>query len=214
VIAQLDQEVSSGDSSARRELARVTRDYLSDRGKGKASALGVDQAMERCAATDDMELRKFVAVTLRFWEGTPEENERMEKTLLALSDAANVPANADTVRAREVRYQATQALARRGSKKALERMPVLAEMLDEDSLSKIFRSQRKNYDGPDTAIIGLIMTDALNSIAALHHKAAERGDNIDLAPLLPAIQNLTQHANAAIRAEAERTMIELTGKKS
>src|SRR6202011_351525 len=121
--------------ASRRQLARVTRDFLAGRADGRNSALGVDQTLERCATADDLDLRKFVALALTFWEGTPEENERMERTLLKLSDAAGFPDSADEadrVKAREVRFQATEALARRGSKKVSERLGLLREMLNED----------------------------------------------------------------------------------
>jgi hypothetical protein len=208
VIAALDAEADS-DSATRRQLARMTRDYLKTRGEGKPTALGVDVTLDQCASAEDLDLRKFVALALNFWEGTPEENERMEATLLRLSDGSSFPSSADRVKIREVRYQAAQALAHRGSKKAGERLGVLREMLHEDELAKIFRTQAKGGEEPDTAIIGVIETGALKSIAELHRKLETRGESLDLSSLYPDIEALAKHDNAAVRKEAERTLLEL-----
>lgn len=208
-LAKLDEEAGS-DSSDRRNLARQMHDYLKARADGKPSALGVDRTLAKCATSSDLDLRKFAALALTFWEGTPEENERMEQTLLQLSDAGSFPDDADRVKAREVRYQATMALARRGSKKTAERMAVVQEMLDEDSLSKIFRARGKgSNDVPDTAIIGVIMTDALKSVAELHRKTAARGETVDLSLVTPTVETLASHPNPAIRLAAETTNLEL-----
>lgn len=210
VLAKLEEE-ASGEAGDRRNLARATREYLAARADGKATALDVDKTLARCATSPDLDLRKFAALALTFWEGTPEENERMEQTLLQLSDPASLPADADRVKGREVRYQATMALARRGSKKTAERFAVLREMLDEKSLSEIFRvkSKAKDKEVPDTAIIGVIMTDAAKSIAELHKKLKEKGEELDFSPLMPGLETVAQHENASLRLAAELTVLEL-----
>ena len=201
MIAKLDEEAATGDSE-RRSAAAATRDYLTARADGKATALGVDKTLARCATSPDLDLRKFAALALTFWEGTPEENERIEQTLMQLSDAARFPDDADRVKVREVRYQASMAMARRGSKKTADRFPVFLEMLDEDSLAQIFRV--KDKDTPDTAIIGTIMIDAAKSIAELHKKS-----DLDLSPLLPSLEAMAKHKNPAVRLAAETTLQEL-----
>ena len=133
----------------------------------------------------------------------------MEQTLLQLSDWPACPADADRSEAREVRYQATMALARRGSKKTAERFAVLREMLDEKSLSEIFRAKSKVKDVPDTAIIGVIMSDASRSIAELHKKLKAKGEELDLSPLMPGLEAVAKHENAALRAAAEQAVLEL-----
>jgi hypothetical protein len=208
VIAALDAEAES-ESPSRRQLARMSRDYLKGRAAGTPTALGVDKTLEKCADSDDLTLRKFVALALNFWEGTPEENERMEATLLKLSDGSSFPSSADRVKIREVRYQAAQALAHRGSKKLAERLPIFREMLNEEELAKIFKTKVKGEEQPDTAIIGVIMSGALKSLADFHRNEKAKSERVDLSSVYPDIEALAKHANPAIRKEAERTLLEL-----
>jgi hypothetical protein len=226
ILARLEEEAAS-EVPARRQPAKMAHDFLAARAAGTPTALDVDKTLARCATADNLDLRNFTALALTFWRGTPEENARMEQTLLQLSDASALPPNAEkayrlrntepatdaevqraiVVKAREVRYQASMALARRGSTKTAERFAVFHEMLDEESLGKIF--QVKDRGTPDTAIIGVVMTDAMKSLVALHRQLAENHTELDLSPLVPDVQKVAQHENGALRLTAEKTLAEL-----
>ncbi len=216
VLANLETEASGG-TADRSQWAREALDYLQARGTGTPHALEVDQTLARCAADDDPTLRQFAALALTFWEGSPAENERMDQTLLTLSrddghgldrvalskaDSKSPPASPST-RGREIRYQAVQALARRGSPHAAERLGMLGEMLDEDYQAKAFQTHLKDgRDVPDGATVGAILTGALRGVAELHHKQP----NLDLSSLRPALDKLEHSDNPALRKEAERTL--------
>jgi hypothetical protein len=64
----------------RRRLAERTLGWLEGQ-----QELGVIATLSECAKADDPDLRKYVAYALTFWEGTPQENQQAEKTLLMLA---------------------------------------------------------------------------------------------------------------------------------
>lgn len=199
LATEADSPVAHG-APLRSQWARETLDFLQARASQAPQALKVDESLAKCAAADDPTLRKFTALALTFWQGSPSENLHMEETLLQLSRPGEE---------REIRYQAVQALARRGSDKATSRIGVLNEMLDEEFLAKTF--QVKLQDGrkvPDSAVIGVIMTGALKGLSELQRK----NPSIELTPLLPAIHKLAQSDNPLLRKEAERTLIALKRK--
>ncbi|MFN4259786.1 MAG: hypothetical protein ACK4RK_10845 [Gemmataceae bacterium] len=107
----------------------------------------------------------------------------------------------------EIRYNATLALAQRGSTQT--RLDLLAEMLDLDQLR---RSARKpladGQDAPDEATVTATTIGALSAIATLHRK----NPDMDLAALRPAIEQLQDNPNPAIRLEARKTLTVLDGK--
>jgi hypothetical protein len=117
------------------------------------------------------------------------------------------PTGAGSAPGWEVRYNATLALARRGSDKL--RLDVMEEMLDQDRQMQNFRTRPKN--GPETidergaceAIVG-----ALDRLVELHRQRPE----LDLSEVYPAVETLRRSPNPAVRARAERTLIAL-GKK-
>src|SRR5439155_13786931 len=51
----------------------------------KQAPLGVVAALADCAEDDDPFLRKLTAHALGFWDGTPDENRRIDATLLKLA---------------------------------------------------------------------------------------------------------------------------------
>lgn len=210
LLASLEAESATA-GPQRRAWAQTTFDYLEARNSGKAPALNVDVTLASCARADDPALRKFVALALTFWEGTSAENARMEETLLLLSrdDGHGASADDSALRGREIRYQATQALARRGSEHITTRLPVLGEMLDEELLAQAFRTRLK--DGrvvADGALVGSVLTGTLKSIVELQRRKSD----LDLSSLYPAIDKLAQSDNAVLRQEAERTLIALKRK--
>jgi hypothetical protein len=48
--------------------------------------MGVDRVIETCADADDPSLREYAAFAANFWNGSPQENARIEKALLRLCD--------------------------------------------------------------------------------------------------------------------------------
>jgi hypothetical protein len=115
----------------------------------------------------------------------------------------------------EIRYTATEVLARRGS--ACIPLDILCEMLDEDRQMRNFRTRLK--DGRDVAN----ETRALNEIivalnaTALWHKHADvveavGSENPDLEKLYRAVDKLTRSSNNVVRARAQATLLALKKK--
>ncbi len=105
-----------------------------------------------------------------------------------------------------IRYNATVALARRGSDKV--RLGVLKEMLDEQQQLQNFRLKRKNGDEvADEPTAAKTVEAALGAVIDLHAKKPDR----DLRDLVPAVEVLKQSPNIALRHEAERTLKALRG---
>jgi hypothetical protein len=104
----------------------------------------------------------------------------------------------------EVRYNATLALAHRGSDKIQDdrAWELLKEMLDEDQQLRNFRHKLK--DGTEVSDEGparLTVISALQAINELHRRRPE----MDLSGLNDPIEKLTQSKNIAVRTEAKRT---------
>jgi hypothetical protein len=205
--------------------AKAALDCLRERKAGKPEAMGIDAVMATCAGDRFPFMRQAVAVALSYWEGTPQENARMERTLLGLlrddgrgtteeiqllnsGDPNSYPATDDPkMQALGIRYQAALALARRGSSKAP--LALLAEMLDEDSEKQSFHHQLKNGQAvPDPEVGYQALIDALKAVAELHRK----NPRLDLSELRPAVAKLGQSGNAAVRAQAETTQLVLDNK--
>lgn len=206
ILAELETEAASA-APERAEWARQTLDFLRTRESSTPQGLDVADTLARCAKGEDPTLRKFAALALTFWESSKEENSRMDDALVALSrdDGHGGPDDA-AVRGREIRYQAALALARRGSEQVAGRLGILAEMLDEESQAKFFKTQMQ--DGrqvADGATVGNVLIGALKAVAELHRKRPD----LDLSKLTPAIDKLAQSDNPALRKEAERTQLAL-----
>lgn len=104
----------------------------------------------------------------------------------------------------EVRYNATLALAHRGSDNIKDERvwELLKEMLDEEQQLRNFR--RKLKDGGEVSDDGparLTVIGALQAVNELHR----RRPDLDLADLNATIEKLTQSSNIAVRTEAKRT---------
>ncbi|GIW80072.1 MAG: hypothetical protein KatS3mg105_1879 [Gemmatales bacterium] len=207
VREQLRKEVETA-APQRREWAKTALAAIDSRFAKQPTALGVDQALETAAHADDPALRKLAALALTFWQGNKDENERMENVLVELTrdDGHGAKDEERSLRAAEIRFQAVQALARRGSSKIQSRLPLLGEMLDEPRLAKLFQVKLK--DGrqvADGALVGSVMSGALKSIAEL----AKTNPDIELSSLQPAIEKLANHDNPALRTEAQKTLLAL-----
>jgi hypothetical protein len=104
----------------------------------------------------------------------------------------------------EVRYNATVALARRGSDKVKDEgvWDNLTEMLDEEQQLRNFRRETK--EGKEVSEAGaahLTVITALQAVNELHKKRPE----MDLSGLNQALEKLTQSRNLAVSTEAKRT---------
>jgi hypothetical protein len=206
--------------------ARATLRFLEERRAGHPDAFGMDAAMEKCAEAEDPGLRESVAFALNFWQGTPEQNARIESILARL---ANDDGHGEELRAqlydderyfrekrrpetREVlkspgllvRYNANLALARRGSTKT--KIPMLREMLDEQELGKAITLERA--DGtrhPNDAKVEMVLLNSLKALVELHQRRPEA-----ITPeLKQAVTKLTESPDKAVSAEAKQTLIAL-----
>ncbi len=228
--SQLETAANSGDQSA---LAKATRDYLIHRQEGHPNAFGVDKVIVTCADAEDPLLRKWTALVASFWSGTPEENGRIEKALLRLSDDTGKgadelakleeqkPPETDSLLnkfiEREptrsltkkpgfgVQAQATIALARQGWK---VRLGLLQTMLDEDELRGIFviQSKKDGTERPDEAMVVETVINALKAIVELHRKRPD----LDLTALQPNLDKLAHNPNPAVHTEAGRVVLALS----
>jgi hypothetical protein len=204
------RDESSG-TGERGKWAKAALERMNDRRAGVERGLGDD--FLTLADADDPWLREMTAHALNFWEGTPQEKGRIEDVLLRLSydsgsgedrlawlaeDAEEVTRSVTRKPGAEVRYNATVALARRGSNRV--RLALLDEMLDEDGLKSTFRITSKDgKESADEAKVWLTMTSALRAVAELHHK----NPRLDLTELRTKIDALADHPNPSLRTEAK-----------
>jgi hypothetical protein len=215
--ALLTLEEEATGSGERGKWAKAALEWLDDRRSGRPR--GLEDRFLTLAEADDPGLREMVAHALNFWSGGPEENRRIEETLSRLSydsgkgdERREQRENPEDGRrsvtrkpGAEIRYNATIALARRGSNRV--RMGLLEEMLDESSLQETFRVILKSgQEAPDDATVWLTLTSALSAVAELHRQ----DPHLDLSPLLPKINALAEHPNSRLRTEAQTTQSALT----
>jgi hypothetical protein len=214
VLAELQAE--SAGLGKRAEWAKAALHYMTGPQARKLQGLGVDKALITCAQDSDPFLREIAAFALNFWEGDASERGPLEDVLVKLAvDSGQGEESLSQLREEEnksedtitkvpglkIRYNATVALARRGSDKA--RLGVLQEMLDEPLQRQHFIVKKKGgKEEPDEATVQVTLSTALEALADLHRKKPER----DLSKLYPAIEALAQSKNLAVRGEAERTL--------
>jgi hypothetical protein len=216
-LQSLQEETAAGGS--RGQWARTALNYLQGPDAKSLKPLGVEDALTQCAEDPDPFLRTMAAFALNFWEGTDSENAHFEQLLVKLA-SDNGRGEESLARMREaegraeesitavpglkVRYNATVALARKGSAKA--RLDVLAEMLDEDKQRENFRLKRGDgQEIADESTVSLTLVTALKAIVELHRRSPRR----DLSSLTPALEKLAEHPNIALRSEATRTKFAL-----
>jgi hypothetical protein len=211
IIAKLDAAEMVGEHP---QWAAEAREYLKGRQAGKPTSMGVDRALEKLADAEQPYLRKLAAMGLNFWSGTDEENERIEETLRGLSydqgkgeeeQRQLVGDNPDGTTAlthrpgRQVCYNATVALARRGSSKT--RLDMLAEMLDEDKLREVFRLRKDGADVAEDDAVNQTIVVALETIAEMHNRNSMLVND----SLRDAVDHLKSHSNPAIANQAKKT---------
>jgi hypothetical protein len=103
----------------------------------------------------------------------------------------------------EVRYNASIALARRGSESIIQDRvkDTLLEMLDEEQQMRNFRHTTK--DGKDVSDAGeaqLTMITAMQALAEAHRRKPE----LDLSPFKPAMDKLAASRSLAVSMEAKK----------
>jgi hypothetical protein len=229
IKARLETEAQSSEQAA---AAKAALEHLIHRQQGRPDAFGMDRVVESCAEADDPSVRELAAYVVNFWIGTAQENARMEKALIRLSndtgkgedelrklEAEKPPETGSLLRLTEkeetqslikkpgfrVQANAAIALARKGWK---VRLSLLQTLLDEDELRSIFvvRSKKGGAERPDQAAVVETMLNALKAVAELHRKDPER----DLSSLRPNIDNLAHNPNPAVQTEAGRVILALS----
>ena len=214
VLAELETEGSG--LGERAEWARAALDYMTGPQAKKLQRLGVDKVLMFCATDPDPFLREITAFALNFWEGDADERGRLEEVLVKLAvdngqgegtltqlhhDENKTEEAITKVPGLKIRYNATVALARRGSDRV--HLGVLQEMLDETLQRQHFGLRRKDGEEvPDEATARVTVATALQAVAELHHKKRQR----DLSLLYPAIDAVAHGHNVALKGEAERTL--------
>ncbi len=147
---------------------------------------------------------------MSFWEGSPQENERIEEILLRLTHDNGhgedlIPRVEESSKEKtltktpglQIRFNAALALAHRGSPKV--RLGILQDMLDESALRTNFLiEQPGGVQMPDEQVISQIMEFALKALVQLH----KRQPKMDLSSFTPTLDTLAKNGNIAIRAEA------------
>jgi hypothetical protein len=220
VLSELAAEAAG--VGQRAEWARAALDYLEGPQAKRLGGLGVDKALVLCAEDRNPFLREVAAFALNFWEGDATERGRLEQVLAKLAvDSGQGEESLSELREEEnkteeaitkvpglkIRYNATVALARRGSDQA--RVDVLQDMLDEPLQQQNFVLKRKNgAEVPDGATARVTVATALQAVAELHRKNPE----LDLSRLYRAIEEIAEGKNAALQAEALRTRKTLDNK--
>ncbi len=193
----------------------VALEGLKKRRGGEPDMMGLDAAFEKITEpkSSDSFLRENVALALNFWTGTEAENDRMDRLLLKLTydtgDSDEVLAEIASqnpegftpseVRSLLVRYNANVALANRGSQHV--RVPMLADMFDNDYLRDKMKSRRK--DGGETTDETLVVNTLINTLKAVGTLHRKRPD-LDLSSLRQAVDKLADHPNKAVQAEAKK----------
>ncbi len=212
ILLRLEQSITRGEHVG---WATAARDYLTARQEGKSDTMGVDMALETCAQAPEPFIRELAAFALNFWHGTDAENKRIEATLKKLSyddgrgeeeqaaQSGDDPSGTISTThkpGRKVCYNATIALARRGSDKT--RVDLLVEMLDENQLREVFRLREKNgAERPDEAAVVETMLNALKATAEMHR----HNPQLTSEALREAVSKLTNDKNAAVANEAKKT---------
>ena len=230
IRSQLQKAIDRGE---RPEWARLALEHLEGRRAGKPTMMDIDQTAVRCTDPQltDPFMRKLVALTLNFWEGSDDkQNERMNKLLLRLmgdtgdgikllieiaEDDKEGMLPIQESAGVEVCYNAATALARRESLKNVplldqkRLLDMLADMLDESTLREKLKAQTKDDTArtADSAVYSTL-TNALKAIGELHRKQPK----MDLSSLRPAIDKLADKSDKSIKSEAKKLQEALDAK--
>jgi hypothetical protein len=227
VLGRLEQY--AGDAK-QNEWARSALAYLKDRSQGRPNAFGMDAVIEACAEADDPSLRYHAAFAANVWSGTAEENEGIDRTLTRLADDDGhgkdllealydeepeqhslFGDNPTRTRVVEnpgllVRFNATVALARRGSRAV--RLDRLEQMLDEDWLRQSLKLRSKSGpDRPNEPKVALVLVETLRAVVALHRLRPD----LDYSRLRKAVERLQDASDPSVKAAAREAQEKLGG---
>jgi hypothetical protein len=219
ILAILEEE--SSQTNERGSWARAALNYITGPASGSLAALGVDKVFDRCSQDPDPFMRELVAYALNFWSGTEVEARHIDSLLDKLSfddghgedraaghlmdnDNENPSDSITKFPGSRIRFNATVALARRGSNKV--RLGMLGQMLDERGLGDNFKV--KLEDGQEVADEGLVATTVITALRALTTFHAKQ-PNQNLSELEPALLKLRQSRNMVLSGEAGNFMSQL-----
>jgi hypothetical protein len=211
VLASLEEEAGKG--GLRGTWADQALAFL----RGKKGVLGVESVLARCARSDSPYLRKEVALALAFWDGPGSDATLDDLTADDGHGQDNSSGEDDSSQrlpipqaryALEIRYQAWLALTRRGSDRLRRGFGQLPDMLDEAKLNEQFPSLQKGQKGPEATQVQETILSTLKALVELHR----RQPDLDLSPLYPAVEKLTQNANGTLSTQARETLLALRGK--
>src|SRR5262249_2161067 len=150
-------------------------------------------------------LRKEVALALAFWEGPGSEATLDD---LSADDGHGAETERQARYGLEIRYQAWLALARRGSDRLRGGLGPLADLPDEAKLDEQFPILEQGKQAPDAVQVSETILSTLKALVELHR----RQPDLDLSPLYPAVEKLTQNANGTLSTQARETLLALRGK--
>ncbi|HZT80443.1 MAG TPA: hypothetical protein VFA26_09480 [Gemmataceae bacterium] len=204
--------------------AKAALAVLEGRQSGKPTTQGVASALVKCADEGkEPFLREMAAFAMNFWDGDAAENARMEEALVRLTydqgggddlltplyEEEDQPTRPVTsAPGLRVRYNATVALARRGSDKV--RLSLLKEMLDEQKQLESHRIRRKDgSETPDPATACETVKNALQAVVELHRKRP----NLDLSGLSESVEKLAHSDNREVQHRAKEAQSALEAKE-
>jgi hypothetical protein len=170
---------------------------------GSPTMLTLNEVAARCAVDDDVNVRKFTAYALMYWNGSKEQNDSVNETLLQLAQSA--PTGTDNALALQVSYTAATSLAKRGSIDAP--VGVLVNMLNEEKLERSFRVKLEDQEQtvPDTVAIYATIGNALEGLEVLCQSQPPK----HWAAAIPHVERLTGHSVSRIASQAQKTLAAL-----
>src|SRR5262249_14116947 len=154
-----EAQISSGARSVR---ARLASQWLRQ-GGAEVTANTVLPALRTCAGSDDPVLRKIVALVLNLWPANETMESDLDALLLKLSYADGQGGGDDSrVRGVEIRFKATEGLARRGATTVTDRYALVDAMLDPAELATAFQvKSASGREETDEAAVVSTMTSAM-----------------------------------------------------
>ncbi len=219
---RIDEELAAA-REGQAKTAKLVSNYLAARRAGKADSLGVAQTLQQCSEDDNPYLRELTALASNFWNGTGREQTMIEEFLVKLAHddgrgedqlEERQARNPDSKRTRaiskrtgfQVQANANLALARRGSPKV--RLDLLSELLDPDTLRKIFvirqlgRGREAGSEEPNEALILITVTSAVRAAADLRKARPE----LPLDAIQRQLETLAEDRNPSLATEAKKAL--------
>lgn len=216
-------ETEAAGEGERATWGKQTHAYLRERLEGRNGSLGIEAVLIQAAADENPFLREIAVFAMNFWPGDATSSQQMEAALLTcledtgagedkLLELSEKNSNQATTFTREpgakIRYNATIALARRGSNKTP--LPLLKEMLDLTAQMEQHRLRQRDSGQvtADEPTARQTVQTALQAVAALHRKNSQ----FNLSELESSLEKLESSVHPGIKREAVRTRQALEGK--